>query len=238
MKEYKAIFIDWDDTIGDFQHAEHLALRDLYDKYNLKLLYPTFNAYYSVYHEHNIMLWDRYGKGLVTKDFLQFDRFYYPLVYFLDRDIAPKEQSILSSQATAMGDDFLVFTNKYFQLLPNAEQVVIYLASKYMLTILSNGFVEVQYKKIELSGLKGCFQFVVLSEEVGVPKPDVRIFEKALALSDLQPSEVLMIGDSYGSDIQGAINAGIDQLWINADKTDLRSSTYRVDNIIDILQML
>lgn len=231
MKEYKAIFIDWDDTIGDFQYAENKALWDVYHHAGLDNVFDRFELYYNQYHENNLYLWELYGQGKISKKSLQFSRFLYPIKNLLGVD---REWEL----AETMGDEFLELTNEYFRLLPNAEEVIRYLANKYPLTIVSNGFVEVQYNKIELSGLKDCFKHVLLSEEVGIAKPSVGIFEKALELNGVDKTEVLMIGDSYKSDIQGAINAGIDQLWITPDIDDSREATYKVANILDVMNIV
>ena len=225
MSTYKAIFLDWDDTIGDFHYAEQQALNEIYLTYHLDSLYPSFSDFYNCYHPYNIHLWELYGQSKITKNELAFQRFYHPVESLPD--------SI--SLAHTLADEFLVLTSRYFRLLPDAAEVVRYLASRYPLTIVSNGFVEVQYKKIQLSGLKDCFQHVVLSEEVGAQKPNPIIFQKALQLNNLSPHQVLMIGDSYNSDIQGAINASIDQLWITTDTADPRPATYKISSIKQLL---
>lgn len=241
MKEYKAIFIDWDDTIGDFQGSAKAAQKDVYEKHRLSEFFPSFESYYELYHSHNVELWDKYGRGEVTKEFLQRDRFLWPICHQIGLPIVP-QQGPLVALADRMGVDFLELTNKYFRVLPGAADLVRYLASKYPLTIVSNGFVEVQYYKIEHSGLKDCFQHVVLSEEVGIQKPQRGIFDEALKQNGLSADEVLMIGDSYGSDIQGAKNAGIDQLWIdvnaNDNHDDDKTATYIVHSLAEIYDMV
>lgn len=241
MKEYKAIFIDWDDTIGDFQGSAKAAQKDVYEKHRLSEFFPSFETYYELYHSHNVELWDKYGRGEVTKEFLQRDRFLWPICHQIGLPIVP-QQGPLVALADRMGVDFLELTNKYFRVLPGAADLVRYLASKYPLTIVSNGFVEVQYYKIEHSGLKDCFQHVVLSEEVGIQKPQRGIFDEALKQNGLSADEVLMIGDSYGSDIQGAKNAGIDQLWIdvnaNDNHDDDKTATYIVHSLAEIYDMV
>ena len=79
MKQYKAIFLDWDDTIGDWAGAEHKALRDLYTHYHLEALYPTFEDYLNAYKPYNLELWTLYGQGKITKEKLHFERFYRPI---------------------------------------------------------------------------------------------------------------------------------------------------------------
>jgi FMN phosphatase YigB (HAD superfamily) len=77
MKHYRAVFIDWDDTIGDFHGAAKKALHEMYDKYTLCNYFASCEEFISLYKPHNIELWDKYGKDLVSKEYLSFDRFFY-----------------------------------------------------------------------------------------------------------------------------------------------------------------
>ena len=256
MKQYKAVFIDWDDTIGDFIGAAKLALQEMYDKYHLSNYFASHEEFVSLYKPHNIELWDKYGKDLVTKAFLRVDRFLWPLLH--GSKVSPQIQSYttlhnstphyttLAALAEQMSEDFLHLTTAHFSLLEGAEELVRYLAKKYPLTVVTNGFVEVQYEKFDKSGLRDCFTHIVLSEEVGCQKPNPRIFEEALRMNGLQAEDVVMIGDSWNSDIQGAINAGIDQIWIRKNKEQgtkgqdptEQTATYIVQSLSDVMEIL
>ena len=249
MKQYKAVFIDWDDTIGDFHGAAALALQEMYDKYRLSDYFASYDEFVSLYKPHNIELWDKYGKDLVTKAFLRVDRFLWPLLHGskllspAQRTTASKasDLQLITALAEQMSEDFLNLTTAHFSLLEGAEELVRYLAAKYPLTVVTNGFVEVQYEKFDKSGLRDCFSHIVLSEEVGCQKPNPRIFEEALRMNGLQAEDVVMIGDSWSSDIQGAINAGIDQIWIRKSKDPLpegQSATYLVQSLSEVMEIL
>ena len=245
MKHYKAVFIDWDDTIGDFVGAAKLALQDMYEKYNLSEYFASFEEFFLLYKPHNIELWDKYGKDLVTKEYLSFDRFFFPLMHGSkggERRLGDKAiRQEVAALAEQLSEDFLNMTTARFSLLPGAEELVRYLAKKYPLTVVTNGFVEVQYEKFDKSGLRDCFAHIVLSEEVGCQKPNPRIFEEALRMNGLQAEDVVMIGDSWNSDIQGAINAGIDQIWIRKSKDPLpdgQSATYLVQSLSEVMEIL
>ena len=234
MKHYKAIFLDWDDTIGDWTQAEHRALHDIYTSHHLVTLYPSFEDYLATYKPYNLHLWGLYGKGEVSKERLHFERFYRPLM-ITDEDTLdgrPKDEL-----AHEIGDEFLRLTNRYFSLLPDADEVVRSLAAKYPLTIISNGFKEVQYYKFAHSGLQECFAHTLISEEVGINKPQPDIFRIALSRNQVQADEAVMIGDSYSSDIAGAKAAGIDQIWIHSGDTP-ETATYIVPRIRDVLPLL
>lgn len=244
MKQYKAVLIDWDDTIGDFIGAAKLALQEMYDKYHLSNYFESHEEFISLYKPHNIELWDKYGKDLVTKAFLRIDRFLWPLLHGSKvgkRQEAKGERQELTALAEQMSEDFLHLTTAHFSLLEGAEALVRYLAEKYPLTVVTNGFVEVQYEKFDRSGLRDCFAHIVLSEEVGCQKPNPRIYEEALRMNGVSAEEAVMIGDSWNSDIQGAINAGIDQIWIRKSQDPLpngQSATYIVQSLSKVMEIL
>jgi len=239
-KAYKAIFLDWDDTIGDWNTAEHKALEHIYRTYHLDALYDTFEAYLNAYKPYNLELWGKYGRGEVTKEYLQFERFYRLLLKEFRPDTPDSIQRLFADKETLaheLGKAFLNLTNRYFCLLPEADRVVRYLAAKYPLTIVSNGFKEVQYYKFEHSGLKDCFTHTLISEEVGINKPQPGIFRIALERNGITADEAVMIGDSYTSDIAGAKAAGIDQIWLHDGPAE-ETATYIVPKITDVMKIV
>lgn len=246
MKHYRAVFIDWDDTIGDFHGAAKKALQEMYEKYHLCHYFASHEECISLYKPHNIELWDKYGKDLVSKEYLSFDRFFYPLMHGskvcekLSYDKVLRMD--LCALAERLSEDFLHMTTAHFALLEGAEDLIRYLAAKYPLTVVTNGFVEVQYEKFEKSGLKDCFAHIVLSEEVRCQKPNPRIFEEALRMNGLDASEVVMIGDSFSSDIAGANTVGIDTIWLaqpdNITNEQRKVVTHIVTSLQEIKQLL
>ena len=234
MKPYKAIFLDWDDTIGDWTTAEHKALEDIYVTYRLDRLYPTFEDYLNAYKPYNLELWGMYGRGEVTKEWLHLQRFLRPI------EGLPVTGDGLQELAQEMGAEFLRLTNKHFCLMPDAEKVVRYLAGKYPLTIISNGFKEVQYYKFEHSGLAPYFTHTLISEELGINKPQPGIFEIALERNGITADQAVMIGDSYSSDIVGAKAAGIDQIWVKGDGVPVtgETATYIVPKLTDVMEIV
>ena len=231
MKRYKAIFLDWDDTIGDWTGAEHQALRDIYTTYHLDALYPTYEDYIAAYKPYNLELWGMYGRGEVTKEDLHFRRFFRPIERLAFSD------ERLAELAHEMGAEFLQLTNKYFSVLPGAAEVVRALAKHYPLTIISNGFKEVQYYKFAHAGLADCFTHTLISEEVGINKPQPEIFRIALEKNGVTAEEAIMIGDSYSSDIQGAKNAGIDQIWLHEGDAE-ETATYITPTLKEVMSLL
>lgn len=132
-------------------------------------------------------------------------------------------------------------TTLYFSPMPGAIEVVPELAKQYQLIILSNGFGEVQYEKIDRSGLREHFEDIVLSEEVMAKKPSKEIFEIALKRNGLEVKDCLMVGDSWFSDISGAKAIGMDQVWVHlpgSTKNEGEEATYEVDSLQELKELL
>lgn len=197
-----------------------MAQEDVYQQFRITDWGVPFEDWYEVYHAHNAELWHLYGHGQIDRPFLMMDRFLHPICAV--KGIAKEDGEAFKPLAMEMSSLFLAQTNAHFRLLPDAREVVAYLAEKYALTVVSNGFAEVQHYKLEKSGLLPYFRHVVLSEEVGALKPGARIFEVAMEMNrrelpNLEKEDVVMVGDSWGSDIEGAMNAGIDAVWISSE---------------------
>ena len=156
-----------------------------------------------MYEPKNLELWGLYGAGTITKEFLSLERFSYPL-----RLVGVHNKAF----AHLLSTDFLVIMITKTKLIPHAQEVLDELrAHAYHLTIVSNGFRDVQYDKLRNSGLLHYFDTIVLSQEVGFMKPDPRFFEHALEKSAANANQVLMVGDNYEVDIVGARQARIQE---------------------------
>ena len=207
MPPYKYIFIDLDDTIWDFERNAKSSLADVYETKCLNRYFNDFEHFFDLYITNNAVLWKLYGEGKITKKELNLRRFKYP---FSMVGVEPDDEFVLQ-----MGHDYLNLLPVKTALLPHALELLEHLSPRYPLTIVSNGFIEVQQRKMASSGIEQYFSHVVLSENVGALKPDKRIFEHALSLNGAQPHETIMIGDNFEADICGAQNAGIDTIYFN-----------------------
>ena len=227
---YKYIFLDLDDTIWDFHANTKLTLNEIYETRNLGEYFDSFEQYFSIYSKRNLELWDLYGRGEVTKDALSLERFLHPL-----REVGLEDEKL----ALKIGQEYLDLMPSRTTLVPHAIELLDYLAPKYPLTIVSNGFIEVQYRKLKNCQLEHYFSHVVLSEEAGALKPDKRIYEYALQLNGATASETIMIGDSYDADIYGAQNAGIDQIYFRYSKKQTNQpATFTVDSLQEIMKIV
>lgn len=220
------ILIDLDDTLWDFQRNAKIAMQEIFDDYKLIQYYNSFESFYDIYISKNHQLWEQYAKGEITKDFLSLERFFYPL-----RIVGCENVEL----AKTLGADFLHRTTMQTNLVDGAIELLDYLkAKKHTLSIISNGFVEVQYTKLRRSGLLPYFTNVFLSEEVGYQKPDIRFFQAVLTRLNAIPSECLVVGDNFQTDIKGAQNANIRAVFFRKN-ADIASNTEFMGQIIDNL---
>lgn len=205
---YKSLFIDLDDTLWDTYHNNKECLEELYRDYRFDRFYASFEAFFAVYFPNNLRLWDEYRRGVIDKPTLIVERFLGVLRPFGITDTA----FILR-----MNDDFLQRTTLKTRVVPGSFELLEYLRPKFRMYILSNGFREVQEKKLQNAGLAPYFDRMVLSEDAGINKPHKRIFDYALVNTNSRRKDTLMIGDSWEADVSGAHGAGIDQLWFNPE---------------------
>ena len=226
--KYKTIFIDLDDTILDTNAISRESLEELYRDCHFDRFFPTFDDYFAIYMPNNLKLWKSYRDGSVSKEELIIERMLYPLRPFGIDD---------TQFALDLNQNFLHRTTMKSKLLPHTIDVLEFLHAKYKLYILSNGFEEVQYKKIANSGLSPFFDGIVLSDEIGFNKPSPEIFDYALKKAQTTAKESLMIGDSIEADILGARNCNIDQVWCDfgvEEFDDNFEPTYRITSLLEL----
>lgn len=206
---YKNLFIDLDDTLWDTFHNNKECLEEMYADHHWDRHYSSFEAFYATYMPHNLSLWERYRKHEIDRQTLIFERFHFVLK---PMGIAERKEVL------AVNDEFLQRTTTKTRLIPGAIELLEYLRPAYRLFILSNGFREVQFKKLTNSGLAPYIDRMILSEDAGIQKPHKAIFDFALVNTNSRRHESLMIGDSWEADIAGAYHSKIDQIWLNPEK--------------------
>ena len=205
---YKDLFFDLDHTIWDFELNSKETLWDLHLKYELEAKgINNFDEFYSIYSVHNHKLWDRYSKGFIKQEELRWKRIYLSLLdYKIADEALSKEMSV----------DYLTILPDKKNLFPYTIEILEYLKSKgYTMHLITNGFESVQFKKIKNSNLADYFTEVITSEASNSLKPNKEIFEYALKVSNANVETSIMIGDNEDADIQGAINAGMDSIFVN-----------------------
>jgi YjjG family noncanonical pyrimidine nucleotidase len=205
---YKCIFFDLDHTLWDYEKNSEEALRDLHINFKLASYNIDFTLFHSTFREVNLKLWDLYDNGHITSDVIRKERFKQILNTFYVDD----EQLSLK-----LSDHYLDICPDKGNLIPHAVEVLQYLASKYRLSIITNGFEEIQHRKLKAGNLSQFFDHIVTSQRSGHRKPAREIFEYALQFGQVAADDALMIGDNLLTDIAGARNASVDSVFLNRD---------------------
>ena len=233
---YKDLFIDFDDTLYDTHGNAVIALSETFDFFHLDRYFSDPQVFYDAYWTANIDLWTQYAKGEITRDYLIVERFRRPLS-------VGKGIEITKELCLEISDRFLDFCASKPGVISGAHEVMDYLKQRgYRMHMCSNGFHEVQYKKLDACGLRDYFDTIILSEDAGVNKPSKAYFDYALKVSGANRETTLMIGDNLQSDILGALNAGLDAMlfnrWQVPSEEFPKNLTFVVDNLRDIKTIL
>jgi len=205
MRKYDFLFFDLDNTLWDFAtNAKVAMLQTLKDLKYIDQI-SSFEDYYLVYEEINDSLWVDYRAKRVTKQVLIVERFSKSLSSF----------NITNQDWEEINRYYLECMSNQTVLFPGTIDVLDYLKEKgYRMSIITNGFKEVQYAKLQNTGIASYFDHVFVSEEIQVSKPHRQIFEHALKSRNASKKKSIMIGDSWDVDIKGAMDFGIDQIMI------------------------
>jgi putative hydrolase of the HAD superfamily len=207
IKKYTHLFFDLDNTLWNFEQNSLIAMQKTHSYFKLKEKGIGFESFYNSYSIHNKQLWNEYREGKVVKKELKRLRF----------ELTFKELGITGIDPLEMNLFYLTEMPFQTNLVEGAVEILDYLILKgYSLFIITNGFREVQLKKLEVSGLQKYFKKVYISEDIKAPKPSQKIFEYAIKSSNATKEKSLMIGDDFQTDIIGALKFGINAAWLDS----------------------
>lgn len=199
MPRYEYVLFDADNTLFDFDAAEHLALGETLERFGIPVTGENRAAYLTI----NRALWAACDRGEVTRDALVVERF----VRLLDK-------LGLEGDGAAMNEYYLDRLGTHGQLLDGAEELCAALAPCCTLAIVTNGVTKAQKGRYSRSPVKRYIPHLFISQEMGVQKPQREFFDRVLsALGVADPRRAVVVGDSLSADIQGAVNAGLDSIW-------------------------
>lgn len=217
---YQWILFDLDDTLFDFPAAE--ALRAAFAHYSVTLTAEMLADYQAL----NRALWEQYNAGLIDVQTLKQARF---------RDLAPQ----LGLAPLELNQRFMQAILERSQPLGGVQQTLQLLQGRVKMGIITNGFADIQHARLQQSGLAECFDFMLVSEELGVNKPDPRIFNAALArMPQIEAGNVLMVGDNPQTDVAGAAGVGMETCWFNSHRQDLLvKATHAIDHFSELLAL-
>ena len=230
---YKTILLDIDNTLFDYPKAEKYAIKTTFEDFDFfrNGSESEFEEKKKEYKVINDLLWEKLEKGEITSAELKVERF---RMLF--------EKANLNYNPEEFSKKYLKRLGEGAFLLDGAEELCKYLYGKYRLGIVTNGMKEVQYSRVGKSSVGKYIDKIIISEEVGISKPNAGIFEYALKeLGTKDKKEAIMIGDSLSADIQGGINFGIDTCWVNLKNdvpNDKIKPKYVVTKLKEICEIL
>jgi putative hydrolase of the HAD superfamily len=229
---YQHLFFDLDHTLWDFEINSKETLQELFLLHRLhETVTPEFNTFYEKYSYHNKKLWDRYHHGFITQEELKWKRMWHALLEFKVGDEKLSKQ--LSSE--------------YLEILPTKDklfdytiEILDYLTKKqYKLHLITNGFEKVQWRKLDKAKIGHYFNSVITSEIACCLKPHKDIFDFAIGKAGCCYQESLMLGDNLDADILGAMQAGMDTVFVNhINEQTLLEPTYTIYHLKELEEIL
>jgi len=221
------VFFDLDHTLWDFDKNSKLAYEKIFDKYSIN---ESIDGFLKVYQPINMKYWRLYREEKVTKKELRRGRL---IEAFNGLGVSFKNNVI-----DQIADDYIDFLPLNNYLIDGAKELLEFMAPKYELHIITNGFREVQNAKLVNSGIDKYFRTVTNSEDAGVKKPNPLIFEQAMIKAKVQSKHCLMIGDSYEADIVGAEQLGWKTICFNYHKVELPERNIQVSQLSQIKSIM
>ncbi len=226
---YEWLLFDADNTLFDYEAAERQALARSFEQAEL----PYGPDVLVRYQQINAQLWRDFENGETTVERVKVDRFA-QLLSTLPVAEPPAPANFSARYLLNLGD--------CTHLIPDAEFVLQQAGRRAHLALITNGLAAVQRSRLAKSGLADYFEAVIISEEVGVAKPDPRYFEIAFEQMGYPPKELaLVIGDSLTSDMRGANLYGVDACWFNPDgrlrdpDVEVRYEIHRLRDLLGLI---
>ncbi len=223
-KKYELILFDLDGTLFDYTKAEEYALKKSMEYFGVDLS-PDF--YLEKYKKINREVWGELERGETSLEKLKLKRF---RVLF---DTLGIKQNIKS-----FSDSYLNFISKTSFVIEGAEKVVASLYRKYKLALVTNGIYSAQYARLMGSPLKDYFDIFIVSEKIGVAKPESDFFRYVFKITEhSNKNTAIIIGDSLSSDIKGGFDFGIDTCWFNPGKIRNEGEilpTYEIERLAQV----
>ena len=223
----KHIYFDLDHTLWDFEANSKKTFEYIFMDSDIDV---NFNDFSALYKPINQKYWKLFREDKVTKSKLRYARLketFDALKYVIDDEL------IIS-----LSKKYIDNLSRFNKLFDGAIDILNYLKPKYEMHIITNGFDEVQYKKLKNSAILPYFKHVISSEKVGVKKPNPKIFHYALEIANALPAESMMIGDNFEADIQGAKNVGMQAIYCSFDNEKIDNKVITVTELSELKRHL
>ncbi len=221
------VFFDLDHTLWDFDKNSELAFREIFEKQKITI---NIEEFLEVYKPINFKYWELYRNNSVSKEDLRFGR--------LKESFDSLKFQTQDTTINLIADDYIEYLPKNNHLLDGSLELLNNLKDRYRLHIITNGFEEVQERKMKGSGIHEFFETITTSEEAGVKKPHPQIFQIAVNKSGAEVSKSVMIGDNLEADIIGAHNFGLQVIHLYSHDQSIQSQYPQVQKLNELLNYL
>lgn len=221
----KAVLIDIDDTIFDFEKCSKNSFLKTLEKFNIKFKEEDFSYFNRV----NDILWTKQKLGEINIKEV-----------FIKRDYLMGKYFNIDIEKGLFNDLFVKFLYDEIEMVDGIEDLLLYLSDKYKIFTASNGIFKMQENRLKKSNLDKYFDKIFVSDKIGFEKPDKKFFQKIMDLTKFSNDDLIMIGDSIKSDIIGAKNSKIKSIYFNKEdkKISDKNFTYQVKNLSEIKKIL
>lgn len=225
----KALLWDVDGTLLDFSAAEKAAIQKLFGEFGLGECTDGMVARYAAINDG---YWKRLERGEIPKSEVLTGRF---RDFFAELGIDPALAEAFNARYQVALGDTIVYRDDSLDIVKSLRGRV----NQY---VVSNGTIIAQTKKLERSGLGQWMDGIFLSEQLGAEKPSPQFFRQVFAaLPDIPPSDMLIVGDSLTSDMQGGLNAGVPTCWYNPQSLPRPADmaiAFEIQNLQQIYELL
>jgi putative hydrolase of the HAD superfamily len=224
----KHVFFDLDHTLWDFEKNSELTFDKIFKDNAIAVNMDDFLA---IYKPLNLKYWKLYRNEKVSKEELRYSR--------LKNSFDAVNYEISNQLIDKLAEEYIENLANFNHLFDGTFELLDYLKDKYRLHIITNGFEEIQSKKMINSKIYHYFDQVITSESVGVKKPNSRVFEYALEVANAKKENSVMIGDSLEADIRGALSAGLQAIHCDFDNVKLTDEDFiSVNSLLEIKEHL
>lgn len=226
VKHIQHIFFDLDHTLWDFDKNSEKAFEIIFAKWLPQIDVAQFTA---IYAPINQACWSLYQNNVITHLELRYRR--------LKESFEALQMEVSDALISQISEDYIEHLPNSNYLFEGCIETLSYLHQKYTLHIITNGFAEVQFKKMHNASLTHFFDTVTHSEGAGVKKPHSGIFEFALSAANAKKEHSVMIGDSLQADIEGALNFGMESIFFNPNQVEVSKEIKQITTLVTLMQI-
>ena len=221
------VFFDLDHTLWDFEKNSALAIDAIFKKYGIEI---NLNQFLEYYVPMNLKYWELYRKEIITQTEMRYGR--------LKETFDLLDYKIDDEEIVFLSQEYIFYLPQFNHLFDGVIEILDYLKPKYNLHIITNGFHEIQSKKLKNSNITHYFKTITNSEMVGVKKPNPLIFEYALHNANAKKENSIMIGDCMEADVQGALDFGIDAILFSDNKQKQNLKIKQITHLLELKKYL